>query len=232
MGKRRYRQVNELLQRLRSADPEWRSQAARRLGYMHDRRARAALIGALNDVHPRVRAWVVLALWRSPKCEHVHEAIALLSDPEEQVRALAARFAADLIGTEAAPILVRLLRDPCGRVRSTAVTSLGKLDEVSALPILRPLIDDADPWMRAGVCWALGKLGDRSSLEVLAARATQDEDAYTRYQAAEALLCLGDPRGRETLERMSEAGDAPGFMSVERFREEVSQLLAESDGSG
>jgi HEAT repeat protein len=201
MGKRRYRQVNELLQRLRSADPETRREAVHWLGRMRDPRIRAALIGALNDAHPRVRAAALLGLWRGENPEPAPETAALLSDPNDDVRAFAAMVAPDLVGRGAAPALIGLLDDPCGRVRSAAVTSLGKL-------------------------------GDEPSLEALAARATQDEDAYTRYQAAEALLHLGDARGREALERMSEAGDAPDSMSVESFREEVSQLLAESDGSG
>ena len=226
MGQRLYRHIDELRQRLHCPDPWKRMWALRALGETRAPRAREALVGALQAESRQMRARALLSLWQGEQSVPTPEARALLTDPDEHVRAMAVRFAPDLLGPAAASELMRHLDDPSPKVRSSAVDSLAELRHAPALPLLRRLLADPESMVQAAACHALGKLGDEKSVEALAARAETDENTYTRYQAAEALLRLGDPRGAERLRRMAEAGEAPDFLSLERFRLEVRCLLA------
>lgn len=64
-----------------------------------------------------------------------------------------------------------------------------------AVPRLRQALADGDPALRANAAWLLGVMKDRRTIPDLERAATADADVTVRYEAAGALLGLGDPTG-------------------------------------
>lgn len=68
-----------------------------------------------------------------------------------------------------------------------------------AVPALRRALAAPSPSLRANAAYFLGVLKDRRTIPDLARAAAEDEDHAVRFEAAGALLELGDPSGFPTL---------------------------------
>lgn len=165
---------------------------------------RPALIKALGDPSPRVRAAAVRALAEIFSGGHgpadVKRAVVpLLKDTDEQVVCAAASAVPALRDLDAVPDLITLLQHPSHEVRQTAAFSLLRMPGRRAIaPLLRSL-KDPDPEVRKQVAWALalacyGGLTDSSMVEPLL-EALQDRKA--RAGAVRCLMLIDEPRATE-----------------------------------
>jgi HEAT repeat protein len=157
--------VAALRVRLGHTDPGVRRLAAYALSQIDPdgaRRAIPALMEALHDGEPRVRARVALALaYMGPAAREAAPALTdLLKDPSPRARAGAAR-ALSAIAPDAPATVVRLaelLKDTEPPVRGTAATALGQLGTVArdAVPALRSVATtDPEATVRAAAAGAL-----------------------------------------------------------------------------
>lgn len=170
--------------------------AARALGLhgMADPEALTRLTSAAASAElPAVRAQALLALARIAKSSPDHAAglIGGLSDPDPNVRGVAARGIGEAAVKSAAEKLLPLLSDPSPRVRFFACQALGKLQHMPAVPaILKALEenDDRDPYLRAAGCIALARIEDRPALYA----AIKHKSPVVRRAACIALRRLGD----------------------------------------
>ncbi len=181
---------------------------------MEDRDAYLATLAetAWGEVDRTRRVDAICAIYRLGGAGAVQAFRRLLSHPGPQVRALSAVFLARLRDKASADALVGLLRDADRDVRVSAAVALGSLGSDSAVGALVAALADADPRVLSFACWALGEIGNAAATvaagplsEALAAAT----DPYLRYDAAFALLRIGDPRGREALEGMLQAPEVP-----------------------
>ena len=132
-----------------------------------------------------------------------------LDDGNESVR----RAAADALGTlkarEAVPRLVSMLGDPNSRTRSYAAFALGTIgDQRAVRPLIRALARATDDHERLSICRALGKLGSSEAVGPLL-ELLRHPDWIARWDAAQALVQLKEPRAKEALERLREDPAVP-----------------------
>jgi HEAT repeat protein len=159
------------------------------------------LLLAVDDSDSGVRRHIAQILGDLPGREQGEEEIvkamiALLHDPEADVRAAAAnqlrgpRFAAEKIF----PALIGALSDDDGHVRLTAVFALGRFgpDAKAAIPRLLPLLNDEE--LARAATYTLVKIGG-DAVPALAEALTNGEER-ARLSAAIALESLGpDAKG-------------------------------------
>ncbi len=93
--------------------------------------------------------------------------------------------------------LIAALRDP--EHRTGVAESLADMGAVAAIPPLIRLLDAADPHVRSTAARALGRLGASEALIRLREIALEDEEAFVRAWAIDALGHLGDARAVDFL---------------------------------
>jgi HEAT repeat protein len=173
-----------------SAD-DWQVETER-LGALHLETVVEALVTALRDSAPEVRAAAADACIDLCLAEPSQTLLRAGGEPSP----LATR-AGSLQGTSpplhmAVEPLCRALKDAHAPVRAHAAAALGWVgDQRAAAPLIRCL-KDADVGCRAAAAWALGMLRSPLALKPLA-RALGDASAQVRLQVAESLGELGDP---------------------------------------
>lgn len=134
-----------------AAEPDERVRAALITGLRrHEDQAGAlsALRQAMQDPSPAVRAEAAGSAGYREGAEALGpDLVALLADPDAEVRGLAARSVGWLRVEPAWDTLLGLLSDPSGDVRLQALRALERLDEGRArtAPEVRGLLGDADP---------------------------------------------------------------------------------------
>jgi HEAT repeat protein len=100
--------------------------------------------------------------------------LAVLKDPDPELRRTAAQSLGKLARKETVPALVEALRDPDAGVRRHAAWALGMIGEESVSPDrspLGPLLFDPDPGVREAAAMALGQTGDtQTGIELLSER--------------------------------------------------------------
>ncbi|HZN54891.1 MAG TPA: HEAT repeat domain-containing protein [Candidatus Polarisedimenticolaceae bacterium] len=116
---------------------------------------------------------------------------ALLSDPDETVRAKAVLAVGQIGEAGSRPDLERATHDATAVVRARAAFALGLLAEADPAAIA-PLAADASPEVRAAAIEALGRIHRDTSLPAVQA-ALDDPDATVRVAAALAAWKFADP---------------------------------------
>jgi quinoprotein glucose dehydrogenase len=141
----------------------------------------------------------------------------LLSDPNPEVRAQAARVLGNCRYPNSFESLVRALQDGNPRVRFFAALGLAKLGRVDAAPAILALLkenDDHDPYLRHAGVMALAWIGDLPTL----LSAAQDGSsavrmgallALRRLQRPEIAIFLKDPVPAVVLEAARAINDEP-----------------------
>ncbi|MDE0212943.1 MAG: HEAT repeat domain-containing protein, partial [Deltaproteobacteria bacterium] len=176
---------------LRAPEEPVRCAAARALGVLGDANAAPALVDALLDPDPDVRADVMAALVR---CARPQDAPAVRRS---------------------------LRGDPVGEVKTAAVRTLGRLKDEASTPLLRVLARDRceseaaweegswDDWLDVQVAaiTALGDMGDESAVDDLI-RARADEDGQDLDHVVFAALAKMPGRGVAALLDFLKDGDA------------------------
>lgn len=126
--------------------------------------------------------------------EHMQPAatlLALLDDPDPEVRAQAAKGLGDVRSRAAYAALVRKLEDAAPRVQFFAAQSLGKLGRAEATASLLALVrnnEDRDAYLRHAAVHALTRIGKTPALDA----AATDRSAAVRLGVLLTYRALGD----------------------------------------
>jgi HEAT repeat protein len=175
--------------RASQSSDDWQAELER-LGALHLETVVAALVEALRDAAPEVRAAAADACIDLCLAEPSQEQAvgwSGLSASGGATRLVASSALSMAVGP-----LSEALQDEHAAVRASAATALGWIGDLRAdAPLARCLTDD-DESCRVAAAWALGMLCSPVALKPLA-RALGDASAAVRRQVAESLGQLGDP---------------------------------------
>lgn len=205
------------LRDLTSKSPRARAFAAHALGDVDDptekHRAVVALMGALDDDRPEVRAEACSSLGDLGEPDAAAGLIKRLDDGSPPVRQNAAIALGSLRAAAGFEPLLAALREGPADLRFQAATSLAEIDPARAFDPLLAALSDKDPQVASSAALALGVIPGRVDEPALATRARtalvehlDHGDPSTRFDVAYALADLGDPAGRVVLSRA--LGDA------------------------
>lgn len=187
------RDLERLIQQLRSPDVTLRSDAAHALGKLGDERAIPALAEALRDQDEYVRKSTVMALRRIGGPRAMEAIRTALSDRSEQVCLQAVRALGELRDAGAADALIRVLGR---RERSLVTAATEALTRIGpeAVPALLEALKDRNLRRRIGpqVWKILTDMGPRT-VDVLLS-SLSDDNYYVRLTALTILGRVGDRR--------------------------------------
>lgn len=197
---------------LTSKSTKARAFAAHALGDVDDptekRRAVDALIAALEDDQPEVRAEACSSLGDLGELSATPGLIKRLDDGAPPVRQNAAIALGSLRAPDGFEPLALALREGPVDLRFQAATSLAEIDPKRAFDPLLSALTDKDPQVASSAALALGVIPGRvedKDLEIRARTALVEHldhgDASTRFDVAYALSDLGDSAGRRVLSR-------------------------------
>jgi HEAT repeat protein len=195
----RGRVVSLLLGLLEDHDEPVRAAASSALGMMGESSA-DPLIRKLTSPDPVARREAFLAIGNDPAGHTMPAAIApliaALSDPDPEIRYLAAKGLRPAPDPRTVEPLMACLQDPSPEVRKEAAEGLRRRTDPRIPAILvAALRDDAAPVRWTAAC-ALGELGDPRAGPALV-QALQDEDESVRDMAARSLGMLKPDPGPE-----------------------------------
>lgn len=137
------------------------------------------------------RSSVIISLKRLRATAAIPALVKVLStDPNDVVRAHAARALGEMGDAEVLNPLRAALDDDSERVQMWAMNSLGCLRDRESVPLISLKLEHDDWGCRAYAADALGAIGDQRAIPALA-KAAGDESATVRRKASRALRELG-----------------------------------------
>ena len=217
-------EVAHLSAQLKSADQEERRDAAMKLAHIQGDAATAALIAALTDPAPGVRALVLAALGERTDTSVVPLVAArLTSDKDVFVRKTAAYALGRFPGMERTAALVAALKDKDPEVRGAAAVSLGDHADAAAVAPLTAGLSDKSDFVRAQAARALGVNGRAAAQAVpaLIKLLTSDDDGEVKRHSAFALGSIGDRSALPALDRAAHHSD---FYLAEAARDAIRMI--------
>ena len=145
----------------RDSDAEVRAAAVDGLGNLEDPRTMTALLAALRDSNAEVRSQAADAIHNIPDLDKAPpQLIALLADPDADVRHNVAHALGSFEDEAAVPALKRALSDTNADVRRAVAEALSEIGGAEAITALMGLLKDQDPEIRRIAAEALGKRRD------------------------------------------------------------------------
>jgi len=189
---------------LNSSDQEKRREAVMELSHVEGSAATSALISALADRSPRVRAAAAAGIAERREVPAIPLLAACLAkDKDSFVRKMAAYALGGFRGFERTASLITALKDKDAEVRGAAAVSLGVFGDADAVAALTAALPDKNAFVRAHTARALGVNGTaaKSSVPALNKLLASDDDGEVRRQAATALGSIGDRSALPALER-------------------------------
>ena len=179
-------QARPLSGALKHTDACVRRHAAMALGKLtKSPAAAAALLPALSDESPAVRAEAARSLGRLPAVGAARPLLAALKDPSAAVRATAAAALGKLGQPEAVEPLIAALTDQDWRVRGEAATSLGQLKSPRAVTPLAALVRERRI--------PLTSQADDRDVERTTRAIHEAQDRFVRRRGILALAAIGEP---------------------------------------
>ncbi len=207
------------LRDIKTGSDRARATAAHALGEVSDDLATVnqALVAALDDLHPIVRAEAVSSLaqlWSGGGAGRSNEGAARAATtlPEPILAAICKRLTdGDPSVRQNAAIALGTIGDPAGfaplaealatgsaDLRFQAVTSMVEIGGAQAYPLLLGALGDRDDEVVGAAALGLGAIGDGAAVARLAP-VLEHSKAGVRFDAAYAMAQLGDGRGRTVL---------------------------------
>src|SRR5687768_2149733 len=215
-------EIEKQQQRLGSSDQEDRRDAVMKLGSMRLPAASRAILPALNDVSPIIRATAAKAILSMGAEESVAALLPLLKDKDEFVRRETA-YALGLTRSRSATAALseRLLNDKEDGVRGAAAVALGQIaDEAAVIALVGTLAPqlsapsktkrkpEANVFVLRAAAGALGQIGSRAGTAALISALTNEKfPDDVRRESARALGLIGDPAAEPALKTATTAAD-------------------------
>lgn len=226
------------LRDIQSPRPRERAMAAHALGDVlspEDRgRAVPALIRALTDDRPEVRAEAALSLGDLETHAAVEPLVARIQDTVPAVRQSALIALGRLGFSSSFEAVAEALANGLPDVRFQAATSLAEIDPERAGEHLERALEDSDGEVVGAAAVALGAVGRTSAADSLARLLELWETPHIRFDIAYALADLGDERAVDVLagfvdhkELGWDAIEALGRTRSPRAIEPLARLLAD-----
>jgi HEAT repeat protein len=156
-----------------------------------------ALVEALKDENPRVRAHTADALGLIKDVSALEPLVTALIDRESLVRATAKRALKEIdarwmhseVVKNSVPVLLAALKDDDPFIRGEVAELLGKIGDVQAIGSLVIAIEDKDYYVRSWAASALGQIGDQQAVIPLVTLATSDKEvAETAIRSLQLIL--------------------------------------------
>lgn len=215
-------EIEKHQQRLSSSDQEERRDAVMKLGSMRTPAASRAVLPALNDASPIIRATAAKAILSIGAGESVTALIPLLSDKDEFVRREAA-YALGLTHSRqaTAALAERLLNDKEDGVRGAAAVALGQIGDEAAvvalvgtlapelsMPSKKKAKREQNVFVLRAAASALGQIRSRAGTAALVSVLNNEKlPDDVRREAARSLGLIGDPTAAEALKAATSAAD-------------------------
>ncbi len=158
----------------------------------------AALVGALKDSDPGVRAAAAHALGNLEDRGAANALAGVLNDSDASVRRAATMALAEMEDRRAIPGLEKMLTDPDADVRQEAANHFDEFDLTEAPAGLLAALKDSDADVRHEAAHAVGHIGDARAVPQLKAL-LNDPNREVRSAAVEALEEIGDPASVQAL---------------------------------
>ena len=215
-------EIEKQQQRLSSADQEERRDAVMRLGTMRLEAASRAVLPALQDVSPIIRATATKAILSIGGDESASALIPLLNDKDEFVR----RETASALGLSrsrnaTAALSERLLNDKEDGVRGAAAVALGHIaDEAAVVALVGTLAPELSApakskrkreqnvFVLRAAATSLGQIGSRSGTAALISVLSNEKfPEDVRREAAKSLGLIGDPSAEPALRVAATSSD-------------------------
>lgn len=215
-------EVEKQQQRLNSSDQEDRRDAVMKLGSMRNADASRAVVPALKDPSPIIRATAAKAILSIGPDESVSALIPLLSDKDEFVRREAAYALGSTRSRSAtAALSERLLNDKEDGVRAAAAVALGDIaDEAAVVALVGTLAPElsgplrtkrkreANVFVLRAAATALGRIKSRAGTAALISTLNDEKlPDDVRREAARSLGSIGDPTAATALRGASTSSD-------------------------
>ncbi len=206
------RELERLLQQLKSADVTLRSDAAHALGKLADERAAASLGEALRDPDEYVRKSAVMALRRIGGVKAMEAMRVALGDRSEQVCLQAVKGLGELRDAGAVEALIKVLARRERSLVSAATEALSRIGP-EAVPHLMEAFKDRYLRRRIGpqIWRILTEMGSRVIEPLIGVLG--DDNYYVRLTALTILGRIGDKRVAEPILRV--------FLTDPRLQETV-----------
>jgi HEAT repeat protein len=200
--------IQQQQQRLNSSDIEERRDAVMRLGSMRLAAASRAVLPALQDAAPIVRATASKAILSLGSEASAGYLLPLLNDKDEFVRRETA-YALGLTKSRTATTALtdRLLTDKEDGVRAAAAVALGEIaDEAAVVPLVQALTATKKPnvFVLRAAAVALGRIKSRAGTAALISTLNNEKlPSDVRREAARSLGLIGDPTAAPALRAAS-----------------------------
>lgn len=196
--------IQKQQQRLSSSDVEERRDAVMRLGAMRLEAASRAVLPALQDAEPIVRATAAKAILSLDSEASAGYLLPLLNDKDEFVR----RETAYALGhtrsrSATAALSERLSSDKEDGVRAAAAVALGEIaDEAAVVPLVQTLTSTkkANVFVLRAAAVALGRIKSRAGTAALISTLNNKQlPSDVRREAARSLGLIGDSTAADPL---------------------------------
>ncbi|MBP2647413.1 MAG: putative rane protein [Gemmatimonadetes bacterium] len=158
----------------------------------------AALVAALKDSDPGVRAAAAQALGRLDDKSAGNALAELLRDPDPEVQEQAIMALAELEDPRAVPGLEKLLTSGDAEVRQEAANRLGNVDLATAPAALINALKDPNSEVRQAAANSLGNIDDQKAVPALVPL-LNDPDKDVQEATVNALHNIGGPAAMQAL---------------------------------
>ena len=202
------RAVPPLMAALGGVDAELTTAAAGALARLGDPAALDPLLALFGHEQATVRQAAIAAVNSVGADATAAKVCPLLEDADARVRACAVRVAGYFGFGECISTMFRLLADPDEDVRRAVIEQLPILGDPRALPTLIGLLAGETPRNRAAAAHALRHADGPAVTEALT-RALDDEDAWVRYFAADAIGPRAGIEAAPVLTHLAQSDRAP-----------------------
>jgi HEAT repeat protein len=212
IASRRLSLRNEVLVCLRDAQPGVRALACDALGKQADVSAVPALFELLRDTDARVSQSAVAAIQALGGAESERLALAAARSADPRERRSALRILSYFGWPSARDIFLLGMDDRDERIRDLAAVGLAAIDDAPSRQGLVAAASHASARTRAAAIRALGFSRSDIVVRDIVRRALEDDDAWVRYYACQALSRLGDEQSATTIASL--LGDPAGHVRV------------------
>lgn len=156
------------------------------------------IINKTRSNEPMVRTFLAALISRFDTPETHNTLVAMLSDPNKNVRQAAIKSLASLLSKNAVESICQCLHDPDLIVQSAAIEALIQINAPNTVKYLINVLQDESEYVRRAAVEVLNVIGDQRAIKDLL-NALRDADWWVKVRAADALGSIGGPKVSEAV---------------------------------